>query len=294
MTGGLAAWLREVARALAGRPPPAPPPPPPRAAIHEQYVRTPPSVQNALHLFKGEWWSRMPGEFFPLEAGRLPLFLDDRIDWAIESFGGVQGKDVLELGPLEGGHTFMLEKAGAKSVLAIEANTRAFIKCLIVKELVQLQRARFLLGDFVEYLRAPDRKFDAVVACGVLYHMQHPVEVIHNLGRVADQVYIWTHYYDEEHVRKLAHASCFSGVNEATYQGFAHQQYVCEYRGSLDTMGFTGGAEAFAHWLTREDLLGALRHAGFIDIRIRKDHPEHDNGPCIELTARRESPPRAA
>ena len=53
---------------------------------------------------------------------------------------------MLELGPLEGAHTYMLDRAGASEVVAIEGNTRAFLKCLITKELLSMPSARFLVG----------------------------------------------------------------------------------------------------------------------------------------------------
>jgi SAM-dependent methyltransferase len=80
---------------------------------------------------------------------------------------------VLELGPLEGGHSFMFERLGAREVIAIEANPRAYLKCLIIKELLDLRRVRFLCGDFLEYLRADGTDFDLVFASGVLYHMRN-------------------------------------------------------------------------------------------------------------------------
>src|SRR6185312_3462803 len=97
----------------------------------DQYVRAVPDAQRALDVFAGDWWSSLPGACAGLKAGHLPLFADERISWAVEALGGVEGKNVLELGPLEGGHTYMLEQAGAESILAIEASTRAFLKCLI-------------------------------------------------------------------------------------------------------------------------------------------------------------------
>jgi hypothetical protein len=83
------------------------------AAILDQYVRQAPSHQLALDLFKGEWWSALPDKFGPLQAGTVPLFSDGRITWGDQVIGGFAGKSVLELGPLEGGHSYMIEAAGA-------------------------------------------------------------------------------------------------------------------------------------------------------------------------------------
>ena len=78
------------------------------------------------------------------------------------------GRTVLELGPLEAGHSYLLERLGAAEIVGIEANTRAYLRCLVVKEILGLGRARFLCGEFVSYLRTSDRRFDLAVASGVL------------------------------------------------------------------------------------------------------------------------------
>jgi hypothetical protein len=114
----------------------------PATDILDQYAASAPSPQNAIDIFEGEWASQLPDP--TLRAGSITLFDDYRIKWFAEHLGGFQNKTVLELGPLEAGHTYMLERLGAASILAIEANTRAFLKCLIVKELFDLRRARFL------------------------------------------------------------------------------------------------------------------------------------------------------
>ena len=73
-----------------------------------------------------------------------PAHVRECMRWLAETLGGLQGRDVLELGPLEAAHTAALLQAGARSVLAIEANKQAFLKCLIVKELCGLRDASFM------------------------------------------------------------------------------------------------------------------------------------------------------
>ena len=259
-----------------------------RAAILDEYVRTAPSAQNALDVFKGEWWSAMPAGFAGQRAGQLPVFDDPRIKFAVQGLGGIAGKTILELGPLEAGHTYMLEQAGALSIVAIEANTRAFLKCLIVKEVVGLGRSRFLLGDFEEYLRDAPQRFDAVIASGVIYHLRRPVELIQNLACVTDRVYVWTHYHDAGRIGKIAHMKHrFGATEEAEQGGFSHTLHRYNYGDFLETTRFAGGSEQFSNWLSRDDLLGALRHAGFNHIDIGDEELEHTNGPCISLVAMR-------
>ena len=132
------------------------------------------------------------------KPGHANLFEDHRITWGLEVLGGVQDQSVLELGPLEGGHTFMLQKAGARDIVAVEGNGRAYLKCLCSKEMLGIDRASFLLGDFEKYLEGCDRRFDMVVASGVLYHMRHPLKLLELISGVTDRVMIWTHFFDAE------------------------------------------------------------------------------------------------
>lgn len=122
-------------------------------ALNPGYVAGFPRAQKQLDLFAGAWTSTVPVPGESTTSGpRADLFDDERLGWALAQAGSIHGKRVLELGPLEGGHTFMLERAGAGEIVAIEALVPAFMRCLIVKNLLGL-RARFLLGDFVEFLR---------------------------------------------------------------------------------------------------------------------------------------------
>ena len=68
----------------------------------------------------------------------------------------------------------MMQKAGASKVISVEANNREFLKCLIVKQMLDLKNVKFLFGDFNRYLEQQERRFDVVVASGVLYHMTNP------------------------------------------------------------------------------------------------------------------------
>lgn len=288
--------VSEVVQAARGRPA-APTAPGPRTkvplaapsgqAVFENYLQCPPSIQSTLDLFEGEWASRLPPPYEGLRAGSIPLFEDERIAWLIDRLGGLHGMRVLELGPLEAGHTFMLEQGGADSVLGIEANVRAYLRCLIIKELLSLRRARFLCGDFVEWLRTAQDRFDLCVASGVLYHMRQPVELLELISEKADCIFLWTHYYDADRIPSGSPmAANFADTVEAAHDGFAHVLHRQVYGPELQT-GFCGGNERFSMWMEREGVLGALEHFGFRDVEIGFDVPDHPNGPSLALLARR-------
>ncbi len=255
--------------------------------VLDSYVKSAPTSQNALDIFKGEWASRFPGNV-SLVAGTVPLFEDNRVAWAIEKFNGVQSKHILEFGPLEAGHTYMLEKNGADSITAVEANSRAYLKSLIVKEVMGLQKAHFLYGDCVEYLRTNTKKFDVCLASGILYHMANPVELISLIAKASDQVFIWTHYYNGDIIHSQPHLSPkFPGEATSEHEGFKYTGYRQEYQVALDYAGFCGGSSAFSHWLNREDILSCLKYFGLTEIQVNFEQLDHPNGPCFALVAMR-------
>lgn len=251
-----------------------------------QYVTVIPSPQNAVNIFQEEWISRFPGPFNELQAGEAALFEDDRIEWALKEIGGIQGKKILELGPLEGGHAYMLQKHGAGSVTSIEANPRAFLRCLIVKQILKLDRVDFLCGDFMEYLRHQLESFDLCVASGVLYHMCHPVEMIALAAQRSAQLFLWTHYYDQEICRQnLLLRPRFSSNHQANYQGFTYTQHRYHYKSARAWNTFCGGPASYSHWLSKEDILACCRYFGFHTIKISHDTPLHPHGPSFALLA---------
>lgn len=253
------------------------------------YLTSFPSPQNAVDILQGEWRSRLPEPLAEVKAGSQPLFEDGRIAWLVEQVGGVEAMTVLELGPLEGAHSYMLEQAGVNQITAIEANSQAYLKCLIVKELLALKKVRFLCGDFVAYLRdAPGPMFDLGVASGVLYHMKNPAELLALLAKRCQRyLFVWTHYYDEALIAKNARmAYKLTRAAPAEYQGFKHTLYRHEYQEAKYMPGFSGAGGGYSHWMTRDDILTCLAYFGFGDIQIGFDDPNSRNGPSFALIAR--------
>jgi SAM-dependent methyltransferase len=258
----------------------------PVGSVLDHYNMSAPSVQNAVDIFKGEWSSQLPGELGALQAGPLPLFENTLMKWFADLIGGVDGKRVLDLGPLEGGNTFLLERLGAKSVLGIEANSRAYLKCLIVKEALGLTRSRFLHGDFVEFLRESPERFDACIASGVLYHMANPAELIALIAKTTDRVFLWTQYYAESSSLNSASEMRVSHKSEEEFRGFRHSLYHINYdQKAMRWNGFCGGGQHFRRVMSREDILRCLDHFGLSQITIGWEDPRHKNGPAVALAA---------
>ncbi len=147
--------------------------------------------------------------------------------------------------------------------MAIEANSRAFLKCLCIKEIFKLDRAEFKLGDFVSFLRSEKSKYDLVFASGVLYHMENPVDLLKLMSKVSDRIFLWTHYYDEKILsqnQSLSHK--FLPVQKENFEGIALEYSIQSYKNALEWSGFCGGPKTISKWLTRDSILKLLRYLG--------------------------------
>ncbi len=258
--------------------------------ILEKYCDDYPRAANAVGIFDGDWSSVLPDSAEVDSGGFAGLFDDPRIDWMVETIGSVAGKRILELGPLEGGHTYSLEvKHDAAEIVAVEANERAFLKCLVAKEILQTVRGRFLLGDFNRYMAESGERFDLVVACGVLYHMQNPAEHIKLLCGTADSVFVWTHHYDRELIEQAGEnlTRKFSAEVEVDFEGFHHVVHRQDYLDALGWGGFCGAGREYANWLTLDDIYGLFDKYGFEIAATGFEDPAHPHGPALAFVAER-------
>jgi hypothetical protein len=180
----------------------------------------------------------------------------------------------------------MLEQAGAAEVLAIEANTRSFLKCLCIKEVFQLRAVRFMLGDGKAFMEQDAGGFDMVFASGVLYHLQDPMAFLRLLPRMAPRALLWTHYYDHDIIRNApAIAHKFGPVEQATIDGFTYEFVEQSYKEAIHWNGFCGGSAPTSRWLTRRSVVDFLSHLGYHRIEVAFEAPDHPNGPSFALYA---------
>jgi hypothetical protein len=257
--------------------------------ILDQYVNKEPSKQNVLDIFSGEWSSVMPieSELFT-KPGTALLFDDQRIKWARDVFGGFENFIILELGPLEGGHSYMLQRMNAKKIISIEANTRAFLKCLCIKEIFNLDCVKFKLGDFIQFLEKTNSKFDLVFASGVLYHMLEPIKLLDLISKVTDRCFLWTHYYDKNLIDENKNIKYrFKKLEVFEYKDSHYEVSKYSYEDALNWLGFCGGANPTCKWLSRKSIIDGLLNFGYKDITIGFEQPNHPNGPAFAICAKR-------
>ena len=248
----------------------------------------PSAAGPAVALFAGNWASRLPVP--EVTAGDLLLFEDPRIAWMIGEAGSIAGFDVLELGPLEGAHSAMMLAAGAGSVTGIEANADAFLRCLVVKNLLSLDRATFWLGNFERYLAERPRRFDLILASGILYHLSDPLKVIQDMIAMTDRIGIWSHFYEPEAVAQAyapPRSNPFTGRSSPrTLESDTLTYHEHDYGATAGSKAFRGGIRQTSSWIEKDALIALFERHGF---RVALGHDEaiRPGGPAACLFAQR-------
>lgn len=241
-----------------------------------------PSTQNSIDIFQGEWSSIIPNHN---SGGSALLFDDHRISLMEECVGGFTNKNILELGPLEGAHTYLLSKKGAREVTSIEANSRAYLKCLIVKEIFKIKNANFLFGGFESYLER-HTKFDFVLASGVIYHCLHPLKVLYDIAQSTNEIGLWSHYYEAEACNKIYKNRFNPKGLDVTFKDFKTKYYTLSYGDALNWNGFCGGPKPTTNWFTKNDWIAFFDFLEF-DFHILSESTVHQNGPEFTAVAKK-------
>lgn len=227
-----------------------------------------PTVDATFSIYNGAWKydfdEKSPNSIYK------QIDTDPRPRWCAEVFGSLEGRSVVELGPADGYHTAALERLGAQ-VTAIEGNVDAFLRCLILKNALNL-KAQFLIGDFTKaFGPGAAKRWDVVYACGILYHLLDPVQFIFDCAKSTDNLFLWTHYFDEKAAEGIdfeARGFAAKVKKVVSRYGKTYTYFEKSYDlGHVELMGYIGGLNATASWLSRDDLLAAVSAAGF---RIEK------------------------
>lgn len=252
-----------------------------------QYEMRLPTHQNAIDALDG--WSSLFPHHLGLKAGTIPLFHDTRITAALEAYGSIEDRQILEIGPLEGMHTYILNQRGPANIDAIEANQSCFLRCLVTKEILKIDKASFYLGDIQKWLEETDKEYDLAFASGVLYHMPDPAEFLRLLSTRAKALFLWTHFYDEaamppSDVRRYP----FNGkVEVRSVAGMNIHYHERSYQHADQNAAFCGGMKDRHFWLEKDEILSLLKRLGYNEIHVQALDNDHAGGPCISVFARK-------
>ncbi|HXH07147.1 MAG TPA: DUF1698 domain-containing protein [Vicinamibacterales bacterium] len=108
---------------------------------------------------------------------------------ALDRFGfprSLEGKTVLDIGCNAGFYSFAAKLRGARSVLGVDYFQHCVDQALLMREILQID-VEFRQGDG-ETLDERLGPFDVVINTGVLYHLQNPMRVLTNLGKLTREM----------------------------------------------------------------------------------------------------------
>lgn len=248
-----------------------------------------PSHQVALDLWKDDWWTAMPAET-GLLAGHADHFNDGRVIWADTALGGIKGKNIIELGPFEAYNSYQFDRMGASKVVSLENSPRNFMKCLIVKNIFNLNTT-FLLGDFNLYEPDRDTDWDIVWASGVLYHLTDPVGFLDRISKWGKRIFLWTQYYDSNTLSEGHSEAGHFDLRKDTELYYKGRKIVLHHRDYPDPSSnskYAGGSSEYSYWMELEDIFYVLQMNGFSSIQMGINNPEHSHGPACFFIATRD------
>ncbi|HVE55363.1 MAG TPA: class I SAM-dependent methyltransferase [Pyrinomonadaceae bacterium] len=199
-------------------------------------------------------------------GGNFDALNDVRIGQFFDVFPKV--KSVIELGSLEGGHSFALAKSPVvEKVLAVEGREKNIEKAKLVQDIFGDQKVEFVQGDIEKLDFQQFGTFDAVFCSGLLYHLPKPWELIPKLARVSPNIFIWTQISEEAKAKKMREG----------WRGKIYRE-----GGFFDPLS---GLSKKSFWLSLGSLIGLLTANGYREIKIIEHNLAHPNGAAVTLAA---------
>lgn len=195
-------------------------------------------------------------------GGPVDLAGDERIDDFFASFPS--RRSVLELGSLEGAHTFQLAER-VERVVGVEGRRADVAKARFVQQLLGVENVTFVEANLETLPLGSLGRFDAVFCSGLLYHLPRPWLLLDQFAAVSGNVFVSTHYAAEA-TREV------DGVPGRWSREF----------GLRDPLS---GLSRRSFWMTLPALIERLEESGYA-VEVIRRNTEHPNGPIVTLAAR--------
>ena len=178
-----------------------------------------------------------------------------------------EAESILELGALEGAHTFMLaQHPRVQRVLAIEGRAANIRKAEFLKQVFDVRNVEFAQAN-LETDPLNVGTFDAIFCSGLLYHLPEPWKLIERLPAIAPKLFLWTMYCEDANAGEL----------------------VDRYRGRRLLEGGAdeplSGLSSYSLWITLGSLIESLTRSGYTRVEIIKNDLTHPAGYAITLGA---------
>ncbi|GJE15208.1 class I SAM-dependent methyltransferase [Methylobacterium longum] len=178
----------------------------------------------------------------------LRLFYGDRL----------AGRTIVDLGCLEGGYTVEFARAGMRAV-GVEVRRSNYENCLIVRERAGTNGLDFVNDDV--WNLADHGTFEAAFCCGLLYHLDKPVEFIRLMSRhVRDVLILHTHFATDRD-ETMFNLSPLT-ENEGLPGRWMHEHDLDDTE-KLEEHKWTSWSNKRSFWLTKSALIQTLKDCDF-------------------------------
>jgi hypothetical protein len=227
-------------------------------------------------LARQNWTShniRLNGEITTLPEN-YDFLRDDRLK-AIERVfrlvfgGGIAGKRIADLGCLEGGFAVAFASQGA-AVTGVEARRANIEKLFLLKDHFDDLSLEFALADVKDFTVERFGLFDAVLALGILYHLDNPVEWLRQIGKTTRRLLVVdTHFAPADDLAFQQIDPRIGALGEIEKVEFAGSTYsgrwFKEFEPATDPEPqiWASFSNWRSFWLLKESLVRAIRDAGF-------------------------------
>lgn len=191
---------------------------------------------------------------------------DIRMRWFSEYFP--RARTVLELGSLEGGHTFALsQRADVERVLALEARADNIARATFVQGLLGINKAEFVEANLEKAQLNTYGSFDAILCSGLLYHLPEPWQLLEQFPGVSPNLFLSTHYVADDEANVT-----LNGLRGARWD-----------EGKV--LGSLSGLSRKSFWPTLGSLIKLLTINDYKTIHIFENNLDHPNGRVVNLAA---------
>jgi methyltransferase family protein len=205
-------------------------------------------------------------------GGWFDALNDVRIGWFVEYFKNA--RTVLELGSLEGGHTFALSRhPQVERVLALEARADNIARARFVQSLLGITKAEFVKSNLEETRIAKYGGFDAILCSGLLYHLPKPWHLLEQFPEVSPNLFLSTHYVADDQAN-------------VTVNGLRGVRWD---EGKV--LGPLSGLSRKSFWPTLGSLIKLLTNNGYKSVHIFENNLHHPNGCVVNLAATTDNDP---
>jgi hypothetical protein len=179
-------------------------------------------------------------------------------------------RSVLELGSLEGGHTYALAALpGIERVVALEGRPANVERAHLVGRVTGAASSgvEVRVADLEQTDLAALGTFDAVFCVGLLYHLPRPWELLERIALVSDRLFVWTMYASE----------AVEGEGRGGYEGCSYAEF-----GLADPLS---GLSPTSFWPTLDALVAMLADAGFGEVEVIEKAWLPERGAAVTLSA---------